>query len=83
MTMNEGQPPPWPRHLRGRARCYRRTLLALREELLAWCPRSEALVRDSTLAERIETTPYDHDAARALAALEPLIDALEDIESTK
>ena len=80
--MNDRPPLPWPKAVRAQARRCRRTLLTLRRHLIALCPNAPALTRDRSLAERIDTTPYDHTAADALEAAEQLIAAIEDLLET-
>ena len=77
--MTDRSPPPWPAPIRARACTCRRQLIALCRSLLALCPDAPALARDPTLADRIDTTVYDQEAAAVLAALGPLLKALDDI----
>ena len=81
--MTDRAPPPWPAHVRARVRRCRRQLASLRRTLLAHSPDALALARDPSLAERIDTTPYDHDAAEALLPLDALLAALDDIASAE
>ncbi len=43
-------------------------------------PDALALARDPDLAERIDTTPYDHVAADAIVAARSLLAAIDDLE---
>ena len=80
--MNDRPTPPWPKPVRAQARRCRRSVLALQRHLLALCPDAPALVRDPSLAERSNTTPYDHTAADALDGAERLLAAIEDLLET-
>ena len=80
--MDDRPLPPWPRPVRAQARRCRRTIVTLRHHLIALCPDAPALALNRSLAERTNTTPYDHTAADALAALERLLAAIEDLLDT-
>jgi len=80
--MNDRPPLPWPKPVRAQARRCRRTVLTLRRHLIALCPDAAGLVRDPSLAERMDTTPYDHTAADALAGANLLLAAIEDLLET-
>ena len=82
IKMNERSQPPWSKEVRAQARRCRRTVLTLRRHLIALCPDAPALARDRSLAERTNTTPYDHTAADALAGAEQLLAAIEDLLDT-
>jgi hypothetical protein len=71
--MNDRAPPPWPEAVRAQARRCRRTIVTLRRNLIALCPDAPALALNPPLAERINTTPYDHTAADALDGAERLL----------
>jgi hypothetical protein len=80
--MKERPPLPWPKPVCAHARRCLRSVLTLRRHLIALCPDAPALARDRSLAERMDTTPYDHTAADALEAAEQLIAALENLLET-
>ena len=80
--MNDRPPLPWPKPLRAQARRCRRTILTLQRHLIALCPDAHALACDPSLAERIDTTPYDHTAADAIDSAEQLLAAIEDLLET-
>ncbi len=74
------QPPlSWPAPQRAQARRCRRALLSLCRSLTTLCPLAPALVRDPSLAERIDTSPFDHSAALILATADELLSALDDL----
>lgn len=74
------QPPlSWPTPQRAQARCCRHALLSLCRSLTTLCPLAPALARDPSLAERIDTTPYDHSVALVFAAADELLLALDDL----
>ena len=67
----------WPALQRAQARRCRRALLSLCRNLISLCPLAPALLRDPSLAERTDTTPYDHSVALILAAADDLLSALD------
>lgn len=74
------QPPlSWPAPERAQARRCRRALLSLCRSLSTLCPLAPALLRDPSLAERTDTTPYDHSVALILASAHELLSALDDL----
>ena len=77
--MNDRPPLPSPKAVRAQARRCRRTVVALCRHLIALCPDAPALVRDPSLAERIDTTPYDLTAADALDGAKRLLAAIDDL----
>ena len=82
ITMNNRPPPPWPKPVRAQARRCRRSVLTLRRHLIALCPDAPGLAHDRSLAERMDTTPYDHTAADALDGVDRLLAAIEDLLDT-
>jgi len=68
----------WPELRRPAARL-RVSAQALHELLLASLPVADSLARDRTIAERTNTTPYDHLAADTIAAVCQLVDALDEL----
>lgn len=86
--MTEPAPPPtdrlppalalWPELRRPAARL-RVSARTLTELLLASFPVAGLLARDRTIAEHINTTPYDHLAANTVAAVHHLVDALDEL----
>ena len=80
--MNNRPPPPWPKPVRAQARRCRRSVLTLRRHLIALCPDAPGLAHDRSLAERMDTTPYDHTAADALDGVDRLLAAIEDLLDT-
>jgi hypothetical protein len=73
------QPPlSWPAPQRAHARRCRRALLSLCRSLVTLFPLAPVLLRDPSLAERIDTTPYEHSAALILAAADELLSALDE-----
>jgi hypothetical protein len=69
----------WPAPQRAQARRCRRAILALRSSLTTLCPLAPALLRDPSLTERIDTTPFDHSAALILATADELLSALDEL----
>jgi hypothetical protein len=73
------QPPlSWPASQRAQARRCRRALLSLCRSLTALCPLAPALLKDPSLADRIDTTPFDQSAALILATADEFLSALDD-----
>jgi hypothetical protein len=74
------QPPlSWPAAQRAQARRCRRALLSLRRSLTDLCPLAPALVKDPSLAERIDTAPLDHSAALILGKTDELLSVLDEL----
>ena len=68
----------WPELRRPVARLHV-SARALHDLLLASLPVADSLAHDRTIAERTNTTPYDHLAADTIAAVCHLVDALDEL----
>ena len=69
--------PEWPRTLRARARRSRAQLERLEHILRANYPDAAAIAHDPWLAEHIDSSPCDHEAAEVLVRIKALLHALE------